>query len=193
VSRDVPSDIARVARNKKVDLVLMGFHNPVLTRTILGGTVHRVLTGCDSDVAVFVDRGLSGLNQVLVPYLGGRHDVLAIQLAARMAVNSGASIKILSVKPLDASPIPDNPIAVAEAVSKLLIGKVSLEQVENDNPLDVVIEHAKSAQLIVIGVGEEWGLESQLFGMRPERIAESAAASLLIVRKCDARLSTKTT
>ena len=38
------------------------------------------------------------------------------------------------------------------------------------------------ADLVVIGVSEEWGLESHLFGLRPERIAASCPTSLLIVR-----------
>ena len=37
----------------------MGFHKPVFGRTMLGGTVHRVMTGVEADVGVFVDRGLS--------------------------------------------------------------------------------------------------------------------------------------
>jgi hypothetical protein len=36
---------------------------------------------------------------------------------------------------------------------------------------------------LVIGVEEQWGMQSQLFGFRPERIAREAATSLLIVRK----------
>jgi len=31
-------------------------------------------------------------------------------------------------------------------------------------------------------VSEEWGLESHLFGIRPERIAQACPTSLLIVR-----------
>ena len=85
VSRDVPSDIARTARMRSADLILMGFHNPVYTASILGGTVHRVLTGSDTDVAIYVDRRAYHVNDpaadaadaapprtILVPYLGSQ-------------------------------------------------------------------------------------------------------------------------
>ncbi len=36
---------------------------------------------------------------------------------------------------------------------------------------------------MVVGVAEEWGLESHLFGFRPQRIAQASACSLLLVRK----------
>ena len=51
VSRDVPADITTVARERQVNLVLIGFHKPIFGRGILGGTVHRVLTQTQSDVA----------------------------------------------------------------------------------------------------------------------------------------------
>ncbi len=46
-----------------------------------------------------------------------------------------------------------------------------------------MIQQAGQYDLLVIGVEEQWGMQSQLFGFRPERIAREAATSLLIVRK----------
>ena len=37
--------------------------------------------------------------------------------------------------------------------------------------------------LVVIGVGPEWGLEHCSFGMRAERIIDESPASLLVVRQ----------
>jgi len=90
VSRDVPADISRIAQNEHINLVLMGFHKPVFSRGILGGTVHKVLTACPSDVAIFVDRGFRQARRILVPYLGSAHDRLALLLASRMARHSDA-------------------------------------------------------------------------------------------------------
>ena len=55
--------------------------------------------------------------------------------------------------------------------------------VEDPSPVDAVLREAESADLVVIGVAEEWGLESHLFGFRPQRIALECSKSLLIVRK----------
>ncbi len=93
VSRDIPSDIARIARLRSADLILMGFHKPVFGQAILGGTVHRVMTASDNDVAVFVDRGIAGeIKTILAPYLGGKHDLLALEFAGRIARNSRAAL-----------------------------------------------------------------------------------------------------
>ncbi len=88
ISRDIPGDIARVTRERGADLVLTGFHRSVLGRKLLGGAVHRVLMGAPADVGVFVDRGFTGAGKVLVPYLGSRHDRLALELASRLAARA---------------------------------------------------------------------------------------------------------
>ena len=39
--------------------------------------------------------------------------------------------------------------------------------------------------LVVVGVGSEWGLEDKLFGVQRERIVRDAPGSLLLVRQPD--------
>jgi nucleotide-binding universal stress UspA family protein len=60
---------------------------------------------------------------------------------------------------------------------------VTFRVIEDDSPVDAVLREAENADLVVIGVAEEWGLESHLFGFRPQRIALECPKSLLIVRK----------
>ncbi len=191
-SRDVPSDIARTARLRHVDLILMGFHNPVYTQSILGGTVHRVLTGSDSDVAIFVDRSVGHTSaaaprNILVPYLGSKHDRLALEMAGRISRHSKVPVTVLHVVAPGRTDSANTTNAQSET-NRVFNDPtqpmpVSLKTVEGDSPVDVVIEQAKEFELVVIGVAEEWGLESQLLGFRAERVAREVACSLLIVRK----------
>ena len=195
VSRDIPSDIARIARLRAADLILMGFHKPVFGQAILGGTVHRVMTASDNDVAVFVDHGIDveaepsthEIRTVLVPYLGGKHDLLALDLAGRIARNACASLTVLHVIPprrsetdavLHARSLVDRTFADPTQPTP-----VHFQVIEDESPVDAVIRSASEFDLLVIGVEEQWGMQSQLFGFRPERIAREAATSLLIVRK----------
>jgi Kef-type K+ transport system membrane component KefB len=188
VSRDIPSDIARIARLRAADLILMGFHKPVFGRTILGGTVHRVMTASDSDVAVFVDRGNSEeLKSILVPYLGGKHDLLALDLAGRIARNAKATLTVLHVVPpqrseseavLNARSIVDRTFSDPTQPTP-----IHFQVIEDQSPVAAVIRAAGEHSLLVVGVEEQWGMQSQLFGFRPERIAREAETSLLIVRK----------
>ncbi len=184
VSRDVPGDISRLAEHRKIDLLLMGFHHAVFSANVLGGTVHRVLSNVEANVAIFVDRGFRGAKKILVPYLGSTHDVLAMELARRLASAPGVEVTVLHVVPRSRN----TDSSVAGLMERLFVepgmsAKVQFKIVQDDSPVDVVVQHAQSADLTVIGVGEEWGLESHLFGFRSERIAQEVESSLLIVRR----------
>lgn len=185
VTSDVPSDIAAVAKARAVDLVLMGFHKPVFSRTILGGTVHSVLSECECDVAILVDRGLENTKRILVPFMGDKHDRLAIELAARIARSMHAQVTVLHI----VSPISPQPkLGAKEQVEQVFHdptqpSPVTFQLIENPSPIDVVIREAANFDLVIVGMAEEWGLESRFIGMRPERIARDIPGSLLIARK----------
>ncbi|HWE94490.1 MAG TPA: universal stress protein, partial [Tepidisphaeraceae bacterium] len=185
MSRNIPRDISRIARERQADLVLIGFHQPVFSRSLLGGTVRRILATAPTDVAVLVDRGFTGAQRVLVPFLGGRHDRLAMEMAGRFAANARAQVTVLHVTaPKSGAP----PLHAKDAVDRVFNDPsqplpVQFRVVESDDPAGTVIEVSAEFDLVVIGIAEEWGLESQLFGLRRERIAAGTPASLLIVRQ----------
>jgi len=187
-SIDVSHDIIVTAATKDADLVLMGFHKPVWGRALLGGTVHRVMSECRCDVGVFIDRNLATPSRVLVPYAGGPHDRLALELAARIGRTTGAAVTILYVAP------PSSAATARAQIARDLAGQLfpaaspaEFRSIEDASPVAVVLREAGNFDLVVIGVSEEWGLESRLFGWRPERIARDCPSSLLIVRKDETR------
>jgi nucleotide-binding universal stress UspA family protein len=196
MTRDVAADIAAVAVGTHANLVIMGFHKPVIGMQILGGLVNRVLRLCASDVAIFVDRGLAerptdaGAARLLVPYMGSRHDYLAMDLAARMGRNAKASVTVLHV--VAPKPGGEPPLHAKSAVTKVFQDPtqptpVELRVVYDASPADAVLKAAADFDLVLIGIADEWGLRSHRFGWRPERIAQESPTSLLIVRKAEAR------
>jgi Kef-type K+ transport system membrane component KefB/nucleotide-binding universal stress UspA family protein len=189
VSRDVASDIVRTAADRDVDLVLMGSHRAVVGRTVLGGAVHRVLTEATTDVAVFLDRGLTGIRRVLVPFLGSPHDRLALEMASRLGRSAGARVTVLHVVPADRA--DRDATGASDAVRAVFAdptqpAPVEFRVVRGEEPIDAVLGEAGGFDLMIVGVGEEWGLESHRFGLRPERLVAESACSLLLVRKGEA-------
>lgn len=185
-TNDDPADeIAQTANSQDADLVLMGFHKPLITGSILGGTVHRVMANTRADVGVFVDRGFHKANSILVPYLNSSHDRLALELAARIGQNAKAQVTLLHV----VEPGRDKHKAGgAEGIDRMIPDPsqphpVHMKVIESDSPVDAVIQEAKGHDLVIIGVSEEWGLESGMFGFRRERLANQCSAPMLIVRR----------
>lgn len=189
VSREVADDIITIARAQRANLVLMGFHRPVFGHAILGGTVNRVFTGAAEDVAIFVNRGSNLPKSILVPYLGGSHDRLALELAGRLARSTGAAVTALHVIPPRRTQV-QGAKHIEEEVNRLFsepgeARTIRFKLVQHDSPVDAVLAEASAVDLVVIGAAEEWGLESQVFGFRPQRIAMECPKSLLIVRNSE--------
>jgi nucleotide-binding universal stress UspA family protein len=177
VSRDPGRDIADVARQKGADLVLMGWHKPVVNQSLFGGTVYDVLRQAPSDVAIYLERTFRPWTRVLVPYRGGVHDLGALAWARRIAEQSGAEVTLLHVVPPDAG-------GDSAPASETFPEGIELRVVPSADPVEALVSAAKEGfDLVVVGVSETWGLEPSLFSTRHERLARECPASLLIVRK----------
>jgi nucleotide-binding universal stress UspA family protein len=186
VSPKPPEDICSVAAVKRADLVLLGWHKPLLGKAVLGGTVHEVMRRAPAEVGVFVDRGLSRIERVLVPYLGSEHDRAALALSRRLASNVGAKVTILHVtRPTEKR------LGVEEKVREVFHeegrngpSEVTFQVVEHESPVTAALEEsARGYDLVIVGVGPEWGLEHRPFGMQSEVLISGCPTSLLVVRK----------
>ena len=179
VSRDIPGDIRDTARVKGADLVLMGWHKPVVGQSILGGTVSGALREMPADLAILVQRGEGPWKRILVPYRDMQADRGAIDLAGRLALSTrDASVTILHVV---------SPGAARSDKSELgatTFGDgVRLQLVESDDPLAAAIAEARQGyDLIVVGASPTWGMTPSPFGARHEELARASSASLLVVR-----------
>jgi nucleotide-binding universal stress UspA family protein len=185
-------DICNVAEVKGADLVLLGWHKPVVTRTVLGGTVADVLEKAPATVGVFIDRGLQAVRKVLVPFQGSPDDKAALGLARRMTT-SNAEVTILHViKPgrmegerLGAQQEIDETFAEGGPWNRT---SVRMKLVSHEKPAVAAVEEAgRGYDLVIVGAGHEWGLERRLFGLAPELMVERCPTSLLLVRQYDAR------
>jgi nucleotide-binding universal stress UspA family protein len=186
VSSDPAHDIAEVARSRGVDLVLMGWHKPVIGETYLGGTVYRLLRETPADVGVLVDRGLGEISRVLVPYAGSPDDRAAMQLAGRLRDGIGAQVAILHVvRPgRSAASGPLGARTDARSVFGEELGGASLHLVEHASPIDAVLDECrKNYDLVVVGMDPDWGLRERLFSVQAERLLRECPSSLLVMRR----------
>ncbi|WP_257458222.1 cation:proton antiporter domain-containing protein [Archangium lipolyticum] len=183
VSAEPGLDICRTAEAKQASLILLGWHKPLFSRTMLGGTVHEVMQEAGTDVAVLVDRGLENVRRVLVPFIGSPHDRAALGLARRLLQHSAAEVTVLHVTQSEGTREHTSTRPLVEELFPGGSGRVHFKVVAHDSPEDAALEECRHGyDLVVAGVGAEWGLEDQLFGLRGERLLREAPTSLLIVR-----------
>ncbi|HVG63424.1 MAG TPA: cation:proton antiporter [Hyalangium sp.] len=183
VSAEPGLDICRTAEAKQADLILLGWHKPLFSRTMLGGTVHEVMREASADVAVLVDRGLKAVRRVLVPFIGSPHDRAALSLARRLLRSVGAEITVLHVTVPEREHGQTKTQMVVESLFPEESGRVNFKVVAHDSPEDAALEEIQRGyDLVVVGVGSEWGLEDGFFGLHRERLIGDAPTSLLVVR-----------
>lgn len=180
-SANVEEDILSIAREQKSDLILMGWHRPMVHDDEEPGPIRGVLARAASDVAVFLARQCRPFRRVLVPFHGGRHDRCALELAGRIAGDTDVDVTVLHVVS------PERPDSApgtgwSAAVEEVSDGRVRLKVVESEEPVEAAVREAWTGyDLIVAGASEVWGVDFSLFSERLQRLAFATPASLLVV------------
>jgi Kef-type K+ transport system membrane component KefB/nucleotide-binding universal stress UspA family protein len=182
-------DIADLAHVKRADLVLLGWHKPVVSKRILGGAVNDVMTRSRADVAVYVERSFEPWKRILVPYRDLVNDALALEAAGRIARSCGLPITVLQVVENEGD-VGTTVTELVNAVTPALPSEterthVEVKVVRNDDPVAAVVDEVTQGgyDLVVIGVAATWGIQPGFFGIRHERLASETRASLLIIRR----------
>jgi nucleotide-binding universal stress UspA family protein len=179
-SGDIVSAIAETAESEAADLLVLGWPRPVPGKRDPSPTVAQLLERCGCDVAVLLDRRDPPWRNVLLPFVGGAHDLLAVDMVRRISA-SGASITILHI--VD----PDRPAGEAPKLRTRERGsfrdeRVTLKVVESREPVrETLLEATNGYDLIVIGVSPTFHAGDYPWSVRNERLARESGASLLVV------------
>lgn len=191
VSRNIGRDLVDVCEANSADLLVMGWHKPIVSRSVLGGIVHEVMSRAPCDVGVLLERGPVAWRRILVPFRHGVHDARAVAVARRIADAEDARLTVLIIESGDgtgaASTAPemmgDPDASLVGELARLDDPHVRVLHLASPNPLDTLMEEARRGyDLIVLGVSAAWGTEPTMFGRRHEAVATASTASVLVVR-----------
>ena len=186
VSADPGVDLARLAREEEVDLVLADGRRPLLGEGVPRGEIAVVLHQAPSDVGVLVAKEgetvLPGPGQaVVVPFGNAEHDWAALELGAWMASATGAPLKLLGAAgTTEEGPRVERMLGDAGILVQQYAGVVA-EQVVAEPGREGVVQAAAGAGLLVIGLSERWQKEG--LGAARSEIARAAPAPILFVRR----------
>jgi Kef-type K+ transport system membrane component KefB/nucleotide-binding universal stress UspA family protein len=183
-SASVGDAIERAVRDRHPDLTLLAWHRSPWGRQLLGGTVGDVLRRADGDVAVLVDPARRGLvlsrdSRIVVPYGGGFHENVGLDLAARLGEASGATITLLGAGGEDdARGLGEKAASVYESTG------VWTEPLPVEGDLLAAVDRqARDADLVVLGVSDKWVEDKHSLGTLRDAVLARAAAPLLVVRR----------
>jgi nucleotide-binding universal stress UspA family protein len=186
VAHDVFRALIEETRQRHADLLLMGWHGGFTVGRIHRTPVQRVMDGVQADMAVLKDRGLGELDSVLLPWGGGPHARLGLEITTRLARAAGADVHVLRVVRPE--------VETGEEEEKL---RQSVETIVGERPrfhyrvrtsadvadgIQAGIDEG-APDLVVIGASSESRIRNVLFGSIPDVVADQAPCSVLMVRR----------
>jgi amino acid transporter/nucleotide-binding universal stress UspA family protein len=186
VAHDVFEGLVAGTPGRRADLLLMGWRGGFSGRRRSETPVKRVIMDTPADLAVLRDRGVAQIKSILVPWGGGVHAHLGLELAVRIARATGAAVHLQRIVRTD----------VDTAQERLGLVKDVAHIVEDYNPVlyhvdraDGVVEGidkrlaAETYDLVIIGASHEWSFRTAVFGTIPDIVADRAYCSVLMVRR----------
>jgi len=176
------SEISMLATQYDAELVLLEASREVLEQGSLDDDLANVLEHAPCDVAVLAAGGERAEGPVVTPFGGVEHDWSAIELAAWLAGSLGTDLRLVGTEAdagrgrRDASRL----LARASLLVQQVVGIVT-EPVLVPAGEDGVVDAARDARLLVIGLSERWATEG--IGAVRLGVALRAGGPTLFVRR----------
>ena len=192
VARDVPGGILEFARGlSNLQLILLGWQGAMGLRKMHRSVNQDIFSRAHTHVAVLRERNLGPIRKILIPVGWGPHVRLGLRLAEGMARRTHAQVTVLRVLPMTGEVDWEGERA---ALVNLLTEEApslrydtELRLAREPGVVSAILAEAEREHydLLIIGASNEWWVRSWLFGAIPDRIAEQAPCSVLLVRRYD--------
>ncbi len=186
-AHDVAVGLVEETLDHKADLLVLGWHGGFSLGRIADSPVRRVVGRLPADFAVLRDRGLGDLRRILLPWGGGPHARLGLEVALRIAGATGAKIDLL--RAVRGSVDAEREAASVREDIEPMVGEVN-SQVEvlvkpSEDVVETIVQTSEEQDydLLIIGASGESGLRTVLFGTIPDIVADRAPCSVLLVRR----------
>lgn len=171
---------------RKADMLLMGWQGGFSVGRIYNSPVQRIIQNLKADVGILKNRGLNNIDSILLPWGGGLHAWLGLELAIRIARIHDAKLKVLRLVK-EGTDINDERESLLETIDPLLNGFDQLDldiRIADDVTGGIMADFEDSLHdLVIIGASREFGIRNVLIGTIPDIIADRAPCSVLMVRR----------
>jgi hypothetical protein len=175
-------DAVRLATEYDVELVLLDAASGLLESGHPDQDLAVVLEHAPSDVAVLVGAGDMTTGPLVTPFGGVEHDWSAIEVAGWLAQSLGTTLRLLgteanpAVERRDASRLLSRASMLVQQVVGIVTEPVLIRPGEEG-----VLEAARDARLLVVGLSDRWRTEG--IGQARLAVARGVGVPTLFVRR----------
>ncbi|MCC4769289.1 amino acid permease [Methanosarcina sp. DH2] len=180
----ISNSIIEQAEIENADIIIMGWHESKRFKYSLGDVTNDVLGSSKSQIALLKGHLPDSIKKLLVAYNGKENSVHGLYLAKKLAVNTGAAIRIISIISPDEDPDKKAKIAgeLEEQAKKITSVPVSFKLLERYSIEDAILEVSNGYDLTIIGDSSE-RFKISFLGTLSQRIARHSRKPVMIVKK----------
>ena len=193
---DVTAEIQRAIRRWSCNMMLMAWNADVDPGSILASQNRALAKDIDVDTLIYQQKGNEPFRRILVPFGGGDHSLMGVQIAYDLAKTWGAELEILRIARYPRCD-PNDPILQRYCSQLTKDTHLQLELLGINEPLTVIpssdvvmpiVEQSQGRDLVVLGASNDWRQEEHLAGSIPDEIAYKVPCSVLMVRSAAANV-----
>ena len=189
--------VSDVDAHRNTKMVLINRPERYIPSHLSKDSARKIIDGTRTNVGIMVDRGLSKIENIIVPVGKGPHSRLAIHLANDIALIKDAHVDYVRVLPAykDEEYFEDEMAFLQEIViTELgeLPPNAGLRLLFSDDVATAVVEEAGegNCDLIISGLSAGFGSTDNLFGRVADQIAEGSQCSVLVVKRYETMATT---
>ena len=168
------------------DMILMGWQGEFSIGRIYNSPVQKIIKDIKADVGILKNRGLEKIDSILIPWGGGYHAKLGLEIGVRIARSMGAELKVLRLVKSGTN-IDTEKSELKKVIDPIIddFENLTIEIRESEDVASGINESFESNRpdLVIIGASHEWSIRNVLFGTIPDIVADSSPSSVLMVRR----------
>ncbi len=182
--RNPARGILSAAREHQADLIVMGWRGHSARRDFLfGSTVDPVLERNPCDVVILRECTERSYKNILVPFGGGPHSILALRVASILVDPEAGRVIPFNVT------VPGTPtLDIEDFLEKhqqlfhCASDRFDPKHAVSKNVLDILVQESEEADLVIIGATGERHLLQFTRSPLPERLAKAISKPLIMVK-----------
>jgi len=180
----ISNSIIEQAEIEAADMIIMGWHESKRLKYSLGDVTNDVLLSSKSQIALLKGHLPDSIRKILVAYNGKENSVHGLYLAKKIAANTGAPIRILSIISPDEDPEKKQKLIeeLEGLVKKITSVPASYKVLERYSVEDAILDVSNGYDLTIIGDSSE-RFKISLLGTLSQRIARHSRKPVMIVKK----------
>jgi amino acid transporter/nucleotide-binding universal stress UspA family protein len=189
LGRDVAKAIRKTVAENATDLIVLGW--PGYTNTsgrAFGSVIDKIVDNPPTDIAVVRYRKFQPLKSILVPVAGGPNSRRAVQMATDMASQAkDGPVKVTALRIVREEATEAERVRaqkdLTRSVEGILNDEVNLKLVAGNDVVETILKTAEDYDLIIIGATNEPFFSTLLIGSIPERVAQGARVTTIMVKR----------